>query len=378
MRRIVVKVGTSTLTGGSPTLDRVYINSLAAQIAQQRASGRQMALVTSGAVTAGMTGLGLSERPRTIPGKQAAASVGQGLLMALYADIFANYGIPVGQVLLTREDLRSRERYVNARNTIEALLVAGALPVINENDTVATDEIRVGDNDTLAALVTSLLDADGLILLSDVPGLYDKNPTAFPDASLIERVERVDATTLAMAGGAGTPGGTGGMRTKLVAARIATGSGAAMWIASGRRPRVIEDCLNQIQHSGTYFAPANVRPSARKRWLAWASGEPRGTVVVNTCARRALEEQGRSLLPIGVVRVDGDFSEGDLVAVADEEGQVFARGLTRYARAEASRIAGCATSDLAKRLDRPNTDTALGPPSPPSEIIHRDSLVLVP
>ena len=267
--------------------------------------------------------LGLTEKPRTIPEKQATASVGQGALMALYGDIFSNYGIPVGQVLLTRDDLRQRSRYVNAHNTFEALLAAGALPIVNENDTVATEEIRVGDNDTLAALVASLVDADTLILLSDVDGLYDKNPTIHPEARLIEHVERITPTIRAMAGGAGTAAGTGGMTTKLAAAEIATASGAALWIANGRRGNVIKDCLNETPGVGTRFAPASARPSARKRWLAWASGAPRGTVIVNVCARRALEEQGRSLLPIGVVGVSGAFLPGELVAVADESGAVF-------------------------------------------------------
>ncbi|MBC8103257.1 MAG: glutamate 5-kinase [Cytophagales bacterium] len=375
-RRIVVKVGTSTLTGGGESTlpDRVFINSLAAQIAEQRQRGRQVTLVTSGAIRAGMSGLKLTHRPRTIPEKQAAASVGQGVLMARYADVFANYGIAVGQVLLTRDDLRSRARYVNARNTFEALLAAGALPIVNENDTVATDEIKVGDNDTLAALVSSLLDADALLLLSDVAGLFDRDPTAFPDARLVERVAALNAETLAMAGGIGSAGGTGGMRTKLAAARIATSSGAAMWIAQGRRPGVISDCLDQVSGAGTYFAPAaSTRPSARKRWLAWASGEPRGTVVVNLCARRVLEEEGRSLLPVGVVRAEGDFSPGDLVAVADETGAVFARGLTQYSRQSVASIAGCATTAVAGALGQ-----AGGGSQTPVEVIHRDCLVLLP
>jgi glutamate 5-kinase len=372
MKRVVLKVGTSTLTHsatGGP--DRVFINALAAQIARQRELGRQVVLVTSGAIRAGMARLGQTERPRTIPGKQAAASVGQGVLMGLYADIFANYGVPVGQVLLTRDDLRVRARYVNARNTFEALFAAGALPVVNENDTVAVDEIKVGDNDTLAALVASLLDADALLLLSDVAGLYDKNPSVFPDAALIERVERVDPAVLGMAGGAGTPGGTGGMRTKLVAARIATASGIPMWIADGRRPNVVADCLGGIAGAGTHFSPTVTRrPSARKRWLAWGAGDPKGAVIVNACARRVLEEQGRSLLPVGVVGVRGEFAPGDLVTVEeDATGEAFARGLTRYAASDVARIAGTPTgAPLAAALG-----TAA---APHDEVIHRDELAL--
>jgi glutamate 5-kinase len=371
MKRIVVKVGTSTLTGGGTAApDRVYINALAAQIAEQRAAGIQIILVTSGAIRAGMDALGLKVRPRTIPEKQAAASVGQGALMHLYADVFSNYGVLVGQVLLTRDDLRQRSRYVNARNTFEALLAAGALPVVNENDTVATEEIRVGDNDTLAALVCSLIDADALLLLSDVNGLYDRNPTQHPDARLIPRVERIDADVRAMAGGVGTPSGTGGMRTKLIAAEIATGSGAALWIANGRRPRVLADCLAGVESVGTYFAPSPTRPSARKRWLAWASGEPRGMVTVNACARRAVEEEGRSLLPVGIVGARGAFAPGDLVAVEDEGGVVFARGITQYGGDDVRRVAGLPSTALAAALNNEN--------EPRDEVIHRDSLVLLP
>ena len=364
MNRVVVKVGTSTLTGGG-TPDRVFINDLAAQIARQRASGREVVLVTSGAIRAGMDRLGRTERPRTIPQKQACASVGQGVLMGLYADIFRNYAIPVGQVLLTRDDLRSRARYINARNTFEALFASGALPIVNENDTVATDEIRVGDNDTLAALVTSLIDADVVLLLSDVAGLYDRNPTADPAARLVARVEIVDNAIRAMAGGAGGEAGTGGMRTKLVAAQIATSGGAALWIADGRAPDVIARCLEGADGAGTYFAPAPVRPSARKRWLAWASGEPQGTVTVNGCARRALEEEGRSLLPVGVTGATGTFAPGDLIAIADESGVVFARGLSAYTTDDLNRVRGLPTAAFA----------AL---SLPDEVIHRDRLVLLP
>ena len=244
----------------------------------------------------------------------------------------------------------------------------GALPIVNENDTVAVDEIKVGDNDTLAALVASLLDADTLFLLSDVNGLYTKNPTEFPDATLIERVEQLDTATRAMAGGAGTTSGTGGMVTKLNAAQIATASGAAMWIADGRRPHVLADCLAGVAGVGTYFAPAGKRPSARKRWLAWATGAPRGTVIVNACARRVLEDEGRSLLPVGVVDAVGSFSVGDLVAVSDEAGIVFARGLTGYAVEDIRRIAGVPTTSLG---------ATLGNEAAPHEVIHRDSLVLL-
>ena len=376
MKRLVVKVGTSTVMGetsGGPP-DRVFLNSLAAQIARERDNGRQMILVTSGAVGAGMFRLNKTERPRTLPEKQACASVGQGVLMALYADIFANYGIAVGQVLLTRDDFRNRARYNNARNTFEALLAGGVLPIVNENDTVATDEIKVGDNDTLAALVASLVGADGLLLLSDVDGLFDKNPALHSDAQMIPTVSSLTPEIRAMASSdTGTAGGgTGGMRTKLSAAQIAVSSGIALWIARGRKPNVLADCLARVPGSGTYFAPLPNRPSAHKRWLAWGSPAPAdGTVFVNGCARKAVEEEGRSLLPVGVVGVSGTFAPGDLVNVASENGAVFARGVVQFSSGEATLLAGVPTSGITHAL-------GLDALPPHVEIIHRDRLALLP
>jgi glutamate 5-kinase len=370
VKRLVIKVGTSTLTGGGTGLDHGFIDSLARQIADQRRVGRQVVLVSSGAIQAGLGKLGWNKRPERMPQKQAAASVGQPVLMALYADIFAGYGIRVGQVLLTRDDLRSWKRYLNARNTFEALLAVGTLPIVNENDTVATDEIGVGDNDTLAARVASLLAADALLLLSDVDGLFDKNPAQYPDARLIERVERLDREIEEMAGPPGTPEGTGGMRTKLEAARIATGSGAAMWIARGRKPGVIADCLAHQAGAGTLFAPAPVHRRAHKRRLALAD-DPHGTIIVNARARRALEEAGRSLLPVGIVEVKGHWQAGDLVAVADETEDVFARGIACFAAGDVERIKGLPTSQLAAALDLPPEARP-----PDDEVIHRNKLVL--
>lgn len=369
MKRIVLKVGTSTLTHsthGGP--DRVYINALASQIAAQIAAGREVVLVSSGAIRAGMARLNLAERPRSVPGKQAAASVGQGVLMGLYSDIFANYGLAVGQVLLTRDDLRVRSRYLNARNTFEALFRMKVVPIVNENDTVAVDEIKVGDNDTLAALVASLTDADGLIILSDIAGLYDRNPSVHPDARLVERIERLDAATMAMAGGAGTPGGTGGMRTKLSAARIATASGIPMWITNGQRPNVVADCLASVAGAGTFFAPRPNRPSAKKRWLAW-NEEPKGTLFVNICARRVLEDEGRSLLPIGVTGVDGQFAIGDTVRIVEDgTGEEFGRGVVRYDADSCRKLTGVTTGAMATAL---HLDAA-----PHQELIHRDEMAL--
>ncbi|MBC8141875.1 MAG: glutamate 5-kinase [Armatimonadetes bacterium] len=363
MKRLVVKVGTSTLTHpATGAIDRVFVNALAAQIAAQIAGGREIILVSSGAVGAGAARLGLPERPQSLPQKQAAASVGQGVLMGLYADIFANYGIAVGQVLLTRDDFSVRSRYLNARNTFAALRGYGAIPIVNENDTVATDEIKVGDNDTLAALVASLTDADALVILSDIAGLFDKNPVANPDAKLVETVPKLDAAIWQMAGGAGTPGGTGGMRTKLAAARIATASGIALFIAHGRRPDVLADCVNRVPGAGTYFAPAVKRPAAKKRWLVW-SGEPTGTLHVNVCARRVLEDEGRSLLPVGVTGVSGAFAAGEIVRIClHETGEEFGRGVVRFDAATCERFAG--TGAGAKDV------------AAPGELIHRDEMAL--
>lgn len=252
-QRVVVKVGTSTLTDTDGTLDRVYINRLAAQIASQRDEhGRALILVSSGAIRAGMARLGMTKRPETIPQKQATASVGQTALMELYSGIFANYGIAVGQVLLTRADIASEERRGNARNTFETLLDLGVLPIVNENDTVAVDEIRVGDNDTLAAQVALLVQADALILLSDVDGLYDRDPTRDASARRILEVTNMDSLD-AEAGSPTTLAGTGGMQTKLGAARMVTSAGIPMWIAHGRRSQIIEECLSNVRDAGTRF-----------------------------------------------------------------------------------------------------------------------------
>jgi glutamate 5-kinase len=257
VRRIVIKVGTSTLTGSETSgPDRVFINALASQIAEQRQAGREVILVTSGAIRAGVVHLGLNERPTTIPGKQAAASVGQSVLMALYADIFANYGISVGQVLLTKEDIEQTERATNAKNTFDALLKMQVLPIVNENDTVATEEIRVGDNDTLAAHVGVLVGADTIFLLSDVPGLYNKNPATHPDAIFFSEVMVIDADLFAMTSGSDartSTQGTGGMMTKLQAAQIAQQAGITLWIAEGRLPGVLRACFDGV--AGTKFVP---------------------------------------------------------------------------------------------------------------------------
>lgn len=363
IRKLVIKVGTSTLSpsGGPP--DATYIAGLAGQIAGQLDRGRSAVLVSSGAIRAGMDMLNLPGRPRSIPQKQAAAAIGQGLLMHTYAEAFSAYGVPVAQILLTREDLQDRRRYLNACNTFETLLAHRVVPIVNENDTVAVDEIKFGDNDTLAALVASLIEADTLLLLSDVAGLYDRDPALDPDAVLIPRVEAVDRALEESAGGVQTLLGTGGMRTKIQAAKICANTGIRMIIADGRRPDVVSDTL--AGRGGTEFVPKPTRLRSRQRWIAYGM-TPKGTLTVNDGARHSLTENGGSLLPAGVISVSGTFAAGDLVTLRDTGGAAFASGFVNYSHAQAAKIMGCRTDDILPRLGI----------KPSNEVIHRDNLVL--
>lgn len=310
-----------------------------------------------------MARLNLAGRPRTIPQKQAAAAVGQGRLMHSYAEAFDIHGLPVAQVLLTREDLRDRARYLNARNTFAALLHAHAIPIVNENDTVAVDEIKFGDNDTLAALVASLVEADALLLLSDVEGLFDRDPTQFPDARLLTTVEKIDRTIEHLAGGARTTVGTGGMATKIQAAKICVRTGVRMIIADGRRADVVAEALEG--RCGTQFLPAPTRLRSRQRWIAYGSA-PKGTLTVNDGAKARLVEEGKSLLPAGVIQVSGRFASGELVRLADSQGHVFAQGFVNYTDGDLRKIMGHRTGEIIALLGAKTAD----------EVVHRDNLVL--
>jgi glutamate 5-kinase len=364
MKRIVIKVGTSTLTDGNGPPDREYVQNLAAQIAGQVALGCSVILVSSGAIRAGMDRLRIPGRPRTIPQKQAAAAVGQGLLMQIYAEAFAKHDLAVAQVLLTRDDFRERSRYLNACNTLAALLKFASVPIVNENDTTAVDEIRFGDNDTLGALVASLAGADALLLLSDVEGLYDKNPSQFPDAKLIPVVEKIDKAVEQLAGGAASGVGTGGMRTKIQAAKICVQSGIPMVIAHGREPDVIARAL--AGECGTRFLPTETAPmSSRKRWIAFGV-TPKGTLTVNDGAKRQLVEGGKSLLPAGVTHMTGHFQSGDLVQIVDAAGHAFAQGFVNYDHTSLGQIMGRQTADIAKVFGEKR----------PDEVVHRDNLVV--
>ncbi|MCC6731296.1 MAG: glutamate 5-kinase [Chthonomonadales bacterium] len=366
-RRVVVKVGTSTLVDAEGRLDRAFIDDLAAQMAQLRAVSCEGILVSSGAIGAGRERLGGPGRagdPGDLPFRQAAAAVGQVVLMEAYARAFAARGCTAAQVLLTREDASSRLRFLNARNTFRALLTLGAVPVVNENDTVAVDEIRFGDNDTLAALVAVVVEADTLVMLSDVDGLHPRREDGTLEERPLAEVARIDAEIEAAACGPGTALGTGGMRTKLEAARIASGAGIRTVIAAGRRPSVLAE-IAAGHNPGTTFAPSAARLRGRRRWIA-AGVRPRGCVVVNAGAARALRSERFSLLAVGVTDVQGEFGGGDLVEVRDEAGRRLARGLTNYSAAEIRGIRGLRSDAIAAALGYHSYD----------EVIHRDNLVL--
>lgn len=353
-----------TLPGGGIATERV--EALADEAAALVAEGRSVILVTSGAIGVGAQRLGLSERPRAIPEKQAAAAVGQGLLMQAYEKAFLARGIVVGQVLLTAEDIVDRQRHLNSRNTLLKLWEYGTIPIVNENDTVAVDEIRFGDNDTLSALVATLVEADALILLSDVDGLYTANPRVDKDAQLLSVVEELTPELEQAAGGAGSEFGTGGMATKLEAARIVTSAGIPMVLAHGSRPNVLQDVLSG-RPVGTLFLPRQRGMSARKRWLAFHQ-RVRGSVTVDDGAARALMERGGSLLPAGVVDAEGAFQAGDLVRVFAPDGTELARGLSNYGVDAVRQIRGLRTDQLEAVLGYKGYD----------EVIHRDNLVVNP
>jgi glutamate 5-kinase len=359
MATIVVKVGTSSLTGGTGRLDRAFIRDLAAQICAAGDEGHRLILVTSGAISAGAERLGLKGRPRALAMKQAAAAVGQGLLMEVYAASFAACDRAVAQVLLTRQDTADRSRYVNARHTLTALLRLGVVPIVNENDTVSVDEIRFGENDYLSALVASLIEADLLLLLTDVRGFLGADGTVIP------QVPKMTDELLLMAGGAGSANGTGGMVTKLQAASIAAEAGIPTVIAPGREPDVLAAVLRG-EPVGTRFLASDRRLRGRKRWIAYGA-PPRGILAVNAFAKRALVDQRRSLLPVGVIRVEGLFRTGDTVSIVDEAGAEFARGVVSCDHREAALVRGHRTDQIRRLIGRDDLQ----------EIVHRDNLVLL-
>ena len=365
-KRIVVKVGTGTLTGGDGRFDGENCARLGAELAEL-SRGRAIVLVSSGAVALGAERLGLvRQRGKAwdIPTKQAAAAVGQPHLMSAWGDALGAHGRVVAQVLLTADDLASRTRFLNARRTFERLLAERVVPVVNENDTVAVDEIKVGDNDTLAALVAGCVEADLVVMLTDVEGLYDRSPVV-PGAALLHDVPRVTAEVERMAGGAGTERSVGGMVTKVKAARRLASQGVPTALLSGRRPRALHALLAG-ERVGTVFARDAERLPARKGWLA-AAARGKGVILVDAGARRALVDSGKSLLPSGVRSVHGSFKVGDPVDIAVDPARPFARGLAGYGADEVRKIAGLKTSEIERALGYKYLD----------EVVHRDDLVVL-
>ena len=362
---VVVKVGTNVLTRADGALEPARVQALADQLQRLRAAGRKVVLVSSGAIGAGMGRLGLGQRPTDLRQLQACAAVGQAFLMRAYEDCLRGHGIPTAQLLLTAGDFDSRSRYLNVRNTIVTLFEWNVLPIINENDTVSVAEIRFGDNDHLAAMVTNLLQAPLLILLSVVDGLYTADPRTDPAAELVHTVPTIDAEVLEKAGASRSALGSGGMRSKIRAARLATTAGESVIMASGERPDVL-DAIFRGEPVGTLFLPHDATMPAWKRWLGYAA-RPRGRYVVDAGAKQAVQTQGRSLLPIGVVRVEGTFHKGDVVALCDADGVEFARGLTNYSSAAAERLRGLRSEQIRATLGE----------LPYEEMVHRDNLVVV-
>ena len=362
VRRVVIKIGSGVISGDNG-LDGAQIEGLCQDIVELRRRGLEVVLVSSGAVAAGKGDLGISGRPQTIPLKQAAAAIGQSHLMHTYKDALRPHGITVAQVLLTRDDLANRRRYLNARNTLMTLLEHGILPIINENDTVVVDEIRFGDNDNLSAMVTNLVEAQLLAILSDVDGLYDCDPRHNPQARLITEVERISEEIEAMAGGEGSSLGTGGMATKIKAAKRATLFGAGTAIINGRTPHSLQ-FLFDGHELGTYFLPARDPITARKHWIAFTK-KPRGKLLLDNGARTAIIDGGKSLLPSGLRAIDGEFDRGDAVRLCTLDGQEFAKGVTNYSALELQRIMGCKTNEIETILGYKYGD----------EVVHRDNLV---
>ena len=359
-----MKVGTSSITHPSGQLDIERIEKLCRQLVNQHFSGKEVLLVTSGAVAAGLGKLGYKEKPRSIPEKQAAAAVGQGILMHIYEKMFSEYGQVVAQLLLTKDDLQNRKRFLNSRNTLLTLLQKRVLPIINENDTVVVEEIKFGDNDTLGALVATLVNADLLILMSDIDGFYTEDPRKDPEATLIPLVPEIDEKITSQAGKTGSTFASGGMFTKISAGKIAGNAGIPMVIANSKE----ENILNRLfagENLGTLFLPRNTAPHARKKWIGFGS-EIKGVLVADKGCRVALVDNGKSLLAKGILEVRGEFERGDVVSIINQEGEEFARGFIGYSSEEMEKIKGRHSDDFAALIGYKDSDA----------VIHRDDMLL--
>ncbi len=365
LRRIVVKIGSNIIASADEGLDTSVIDRISGDISRIASEGNDVVIVSSGAIAAGMKKLGMKKKPTDIRFKQAAASVGQSSLMWAYEKAFADNGKKVAQVLLTSEDFADRKRYINSKNTLMTLLSFGIIPVINENDTVATDEIKFGDNDNLASLVAIMIEAEHLIILSDVDGLYEADPRHSPDAAIISHVEEVTPAIEQLAGDAGSGLGTGGMYSKVLAARKATVHGIAVNIINGKKPGLLIPTVKGRDY-GTRFRPRQDRMPHRKGWIAYSS-RPKGAVVLDEGAVEAVREGGKSLLPSGIVSVDGVFEVGDSVYCISARGRRIAKGLINYSSADLKKIMGRKTGEIEGLLGFKYSD----------EAIHRDNLALL-
>ena len=364
-KTIVVKFGTSMLTSGSKRLDPAHMIEVVRVLSGLKAKGHHIVVVSSGAVAAGREALGYPDLPRTIANKQMLASVGQTHLMNKWQQLFEIYGLHIGQILLTRADLEDRERFLNARDALGALIEQGIIPIINENDAVATAEIKVGDNDNLSARVAILSDADCLILLTDQKGLYTADPRSNPDARLISRVDKITPEIKALAGDSVSGLGTGGMATKLQAAEIATRSGIEVIIASGDDPKIIESIVEGY-YIGTSFSPESSPLEARKAWIL-AGPKPKCSIIIDDGAVKALMKKGSSLLPKGIVDISGEFLRGDVVNIVSLDGKVIARGFSRYTSAEIKAVARHNSQEIESILGYEHGQVA----------VHRDDLVVL-
>ncbi|MFB1095835.1 glutamate 5-kinase [Vibrio diabolicus] len=362
---VVVKLGTSVLTGGTLALDRAHMVELARQCAELKKQGHSVVMVSSGAIAAGREHLGYPALPNEMASKQLLAAVGQSRLIQTWESLFGIYGIKIGQMLLTRADLEDRERFLNARDTINALVANDIVPIVNENDAVATSEIKVGDNDNLSALVGILCGADKLLLLTDQKGLFTADPRKDPNAELIKEVKTIDDTLRKIAGGSGTTLGTGGMATKLQAADIARRAGIEVIIAAGSAPNVIFDSLS-AEPQGTRFLPCAEALENRKRWIL-AGPAASGDIIIDDGAVNAVVGKGSSLLAKGVIKVSGDFARGEVARVTNSHGKLVARGISAYSSDDLTKITGKHSKDIISILGHDYG----------SEVIHRDDLVVI-
>ncbi len=367
-KRLVIKLGTNLLTGSSGRLDVNIMSSLTTQVAQLHREGYEITIVSSGAVAAGRQKLGLSRERRGIPFKQVLAAVGQSQLMNIYDQLFSEHGLVIAQALLTKSDLIDRSGYLNARNTLLALLELRVICIINENDVVATDELGeliFSDNDNLSAMVANLIDADLLAILTDIDGLYTADPRRYPDAKLIPRVEKINTEIERLAGDAGSPYGVGGMITKIEAAKLATASGVTVVIANGTKPDILKQIVSG-QQAGTIFLPRTTKMESRKRWMLSGLAS-KGKLIIDEGAATALRDKGSSLLPAGIVGVDGKFQRGDVVDLFDTDGNHIGCGISNYNSEDIERIKGMHSEEIPARLGYEYGD----------EVIHRNNMVLI-